>query len=236
MPYAGALDIFVCRLSTAFVLVVDYKDWCNVALTDPFRQPRAWKLDTPLAQLYEIPDFLTEDQCCFVMDSIDQLLVPSEVTFGDNSYRTSRTCHFPDVNPKLTKILDDYFSYVLGVSPNYAEPIQGQRYDPGQYFKSHNDWFDPDGPEYLENCCIGGQRTWTIMVYLNAVEKGGQTDFPLLGKRFTPVQGTAIAWNNLYMDGTPNPDVLHEALPVVQGNKYIITKWYREKPGRCIDG
>lgn len=213
---------------------MDYRDWFNVLLTDPRQQPRAWKLDTPFAQIYEIPDFLTEDLCNLVIDNIDRLLVPSEVTYGDSSYRTSRTCHFPDVNPELTDILDNYFSSVLGVSPDYAEPIQGQRYDPGQYFKEHHDWFDPDSEEYFENCAVGGQRTWTIMVYLNNVEKGGQTDFPLLDRKFTPVQGTALAWNNLYPDGTPNPDVLHEALPVIKGNKYIITKWFRAEVGRCV--
>lgn len=212
---------------------MDYNDWYHLGITDSSRHPRAWKLDTPLAQFYEIPGFLTKDYCEFVIKNIDKMLVPSEVTFGDNNYRTSRTCHLFDVNAQLVEDLDIYFSDVLGVDPEYSEPIQGQRYDPGQYFKEHNDWFDPEGDEYLENCSIGGQRTWTVMVYLNAVEEGGQTDFPLIGRCFTPVQGTALAWNNLYIDGTPNIDVMHEALPVLKGSKYIITKWYREKPGRC---
>jgi prolyl 4-hydroxylase len=72
------------------------------------------------------------------------------------------------------------------------------------------------------------------MVYLNTVEEGGETDFPLIGRGFTPVQGTALAWNNLYEDGTPNIDVLHEALPLLKGRKYIITKWFRENPGRWL--
>lgn len=211
---------------------MNYKDWFNAALTNPSNTPRAWKTDTQQAQLYEIPGFLTKDYCKFVMDNIDTMLVPSEVTFGDRNYRTSRTCYLSDVNPILTKELDEYISNLLGVSAEYSEPIQGQRYDPGQYFKAHHDWFDPDGEEYGENCDVGGQRTWTAMVYLNTVEEGGETDFPLIGRSFTPIQGTALAWNNLYADGSPNIDVLHEALPVLKGRKYIITKWYREKPGR----
>ena len=56
------------------------------------------------------------------------------------------------------------------------------------------------------------------MVYLNAVERGGETLFRRLGRSFTPVPGMALAWNNLQADG-PNPFTLHEALPVEVGHK-----------------
>ena len=42
-----------------------------------------------------------------------------------------------------------------------------------------------------------------------------------------PKEGTLIAWNNLYIDGTINQNTLHEALPPKSGKKYIITKWWR---------
>lgn len=70
------------------------------------------------------------------------------------------------------------------------------------------------------------------MIYLNAVEAGGETRFRLLDRSFTPVPGLALAWNNLMADGTSNLYVLHEALPVQQGRKYVITKWFRAEPGR----
>jgi prolyl 4-hydroxylase len=31
-------------------------------------------------------------------------------------------------------------------------------------------------------------------------------------------------------DGAPNPQTLHEGTSVVEGVKYIITKWFRESP------
>ena len=70
------------------------------------------------------------------------------------------------------------------------------------------------------------------MVYLNAVERGGETLFRRLGRSFTPVSGMALAWNNLQADGSPNPFTLHEAMPVEEGSKWVITKWFREKAGR----
>ena len=73
-----------------------------------------------------------------------------------------------------------------------------------------------------------GQRTWTFMVYLNNVEEGGETFFRHFDRKFVPSQGTAVVWNNLYPDGSPNPFTIHEALPVIKGNKWVITKWFCE--------
>ena len=38
--------------------------------------------------------------------------------------------------------------------------------------------------------------------------------------------------DNLQLYGNPNPFTLHEAMPVEQGSKWVITKWFREKAGR----
>ena len=134
--------------------------------------------------------------------------------------------------PELSSQLDRRFAALLGVDPRLSEPIQGQRYDPGEYFKEHTDWFAPYSKEFEEHSAKGGQRTWTVMVYLNAVERGGETCFKHLGRCFTPVKGMALAWNNLQADGTPNSFTLHESMPVVEGNKWVITKWFRAEMGR----
>ena len=201
-------------------------------LTRPDISPRSWRLDTPLAQVYEIPELLSREECAAVMGAIDQSLMPSTVTRGPSDYRTSRTCHLGSSAPELARELDRRFAALIGVDPAFSEPIQGQRYDPGQYFKAHTDWFAPGTAEYADHTNPGGQRTWTLMVYLNAVEHGGQTVFGRIGRAFTPIPGLAVAWNNLLPDGSPNPHTLHEALPVLAGRKYVITKWFRAETGR----
>lgn len=209
-------------------------DGCG--LTPPImhstHRPRAWRLDTSLAQVYEIPGFLSRAECAEVIEAIDRGLVPSTVTTGPDDYRTSRTCHLNDVNAALAKRLDERLAALLAVPLERSEPLQGQRYDPGQYFRAHTDWFTPGSAEYREHTRLGGQRTWTVMVYLNTVLCGGETVFAELERAFTPVAGTALAWNNLLADGSPNPHTLHEAMPVEQGVKHVITKWFREQPGR----
>ena len=206
--------------------------WVEPPLTNRSFQPRAWRLDTPLAQIYEIPGLLSRLECDAVMYAIDQGLVPSTVTTGPLDYRTSQTCHLAEVAPELTKALDDRFAALFGVDPSFSEPLQGQRYEPGQYFKAHTDWFTPGTDEFDQHALIGGQRTWTLMVYLNAVDLGGETVFHRLGRSFAPTPGMALAWNNLHSCGEPNHETIHEAMPVEKGLKYVITKWFREFPGR----
>lgn len=209
-----------------------WQQLAGAPLTRPGTTPRAWRLDTPLAQIYEIPGLLSREECAAVMAAIDQSLRPSTVTRGPSDYRTSRTCHLASAAPALARELDRRFAALIGVDPAFSEPLQGQRYDPGQYFKAHTDWFAPGTNEYAEHTNPGGQRTWTLMVYLNAVELGGETCFNRIGRCFTPVPGTAVAWNNLLPDGRPNHHTLHEALPVEAGRKYVITKWFRAETGR----
>jgi prolyl 4-hydroxylase len=68
------------------------------------------------------------------------------------------------------------------------------------------------------------------MVFLNQPEAGGQTFFPLANIKISPRRGNLLAWNNLDPAGEPNMFALHQGLPVEAGLKYIITKWYRERP------
>ena len=211
---------------------VNWLRWFEAPLTRPDHQPRAWRLDTPLAQVYELPGLLQRDECDEVMEAINGSLQPSTVTRGASDYRTSRTCHLRQNHPELAERLDERFAALLGVDSGLSEPIQGQRYDPGEYFKEHTDWFAPGTNEFTEHTACGGQRTWTVMVYLNAVERGGETCFKRLGRCFTPAPGLALAWNNLQADGTPNPFTLHEAMPVEVGSKWVITKWFRQRSGR----
>ncbi|MFZ9114995.1 MAG: prolyl hydroxylase family protein, partial [bacterium] len=209
-----------------------WQQWYQAPITDPTKRPRAWRLDTPLAQVYEIPHLLTDLECAAIRKVIDRSLIPSSVTHGPADYRTSRTCHLHNGYEELARVLDERLAMVLGVDAAYSERIQGQRYGIGEYFKEHTDWFAPGTDEFIEHTEVGGQRTWTLMVYLNAVGAGGETLFRLLDRSFTPVPGMALAWNNLMEDGTPNPNVLHEALPIREGVKYVITKWFRAETGR----
>jgi prolyl 4-hydroxylase len=117
-----------------------------------------------------------------------------------------------------------------GLDPGHAEPLQGQRYAVGQEFKAHTDTFEPGGPDYERFCSSAGQRTWTMMVYLNQPAAGGATRFKQISKMIHPETGKLVAWDNLLPDGRPNYATLHQGMPVRAGVKYIITCWFRQRP------
>ena len=190
--------------------------------------PEVYAIPTDKAEMFAVGDFFSAEECTRLIGMIDSVAQPSRAFDADyaSGYRTS---YSGDVDPhdpfvrKLQRRLDD----LLGIDPSYGETIQGQRYLPGQQFQPHTDWFPGGTPYWEQEKDRGGQRSFTAMAYLNAVEEGGSTDFPRLGLSFEPRAGTLLIWNNADENGVPNPWTIHAGTPVVRGVKYIITKWYR---------
>jgi prolyl 4-hydroxylase len=194
-----------------------------------------WRVPTDAAELYEIHDFLTPEECVDLIALIDTNLVASPLTHGPRDYRTSRTHYLPTADHPLISAVDRRICDLVGVPSSHSETLQGQRYDEGQYFRRHTDAFCPKSEIYAKHTAHGGQRTWTVMVYLNKTQLGGQTLFDQLERAFTPRPGTALAWHNLHPDGTLNEATRHEALPVLRGRKYVLTKWFRTSPWSPVD-
>lgn len=187
---------------------------------------------TPSAALTQfiLPRFLSSDECAALCASIDRGVRPSTIAddIGDAAFRTSMTCDL-DYGDPLVASIDARLCELAGIGPAFGEPLQGQRYDPGQEFKFHTDYFEPGGSGYIEHCTVSGQRTWTMMVYLNEPEAGGGTRFKATGKIIRPHTGRLVAWDNLTAAGLVNPATLHHGMKVRKGRKYIITKWFRER-------
>jgi prolyl 4-hydroxylase len=68
------------------------------------------------------------------------------------------------------------------------------------------------------------------MIYLNTVPAGGATRFKAIDKIVQPERGKLLAWNNRNPDGSVNMASMHHGMKVRKGVKYIITRWYRERP------
>ena len=189
------------------------------------------RLPTPKAEIFQCRQFLTPALCNTLIGLIDSNRRPSTIADdnGDQYFRTSETCDLDTDNPHVQE-LERQLTDLSGLDPSHGEPLQGQRYAVGQEFKAHTDYFTPGGPDYNLHCATSGQRTWTFMIYLNAVEAGGATRFKAVGKTFQPETGKLLCWNNRREDLRENPNTLHHGMKVRKGVKYVITKWYREKP------
>jgi prolyl 4-hydroxylase len=181
--------------------------------------------------LFLLRDFLSADECAVLIDLIEAQHRPSTIADynGDDAFRTSSTCDLPGDIPEVAALAHK-LSQLSGIDPAHAEPLQGQRYEEGQEFKAHTDYFEPDSADFQTYCAVPGQRSWTFMVYLNDVEAGGATRFRVIDKLIQPERGKLVGWNNRKPDGRPNPATLHHAMKVRRGRKYVITQWYRERP------
>lgn len=207
---------------------VNYQEMSEPAIV---RNQKAKRVEDDRIQLYVLDNFLSHAECHAIVKQINSNLRPSTVTTGSDKvkFRTSSTCDLGLVKNKVITQLDKKISRVLGMHLSWSETIQGQKYEVGQEFKAHTDYFEPNSREFESYADKLGQRTWTFMVYLNNTPKGGGTHFTKLNKTFYPKAGRAVIWNNLYANGEPNADTKHCGMPVLEGSKIIITKWFRDK-------
>jgi prolyl 4-hydroxylase len=192
--------------------------------------PSVYRLPVDDLEIYGVGDFLSPIECERLCRMVDSVARPSP-TYNNNE-DGGRTSYSGDVDPTdpfvmmIQRRIDD----LLGIEPQLGETIQGQRYQVGQEFRAHFDFFNTNTSYWPEETTRGGQRSWTAMAYLSAVEEGGSTDFPRLPLSVPAQPGALLVWNNMKVDGTPNLSSLHAGTPVKAGVKYVMTKWYRSRP------
>jgi prolyl 4-hydroxylase len=106
-----------------------------------------------------------------------------------------------------------------------GEGLQILRYRPGAEYKPHYDYFDPAQPGTPTILKRGGQRVGTIVMYLNTPTRGGGTTFPDVGLEIAPLKGHAVFFS--YDRPHPSTRTLHGGAPVLEGEKWVATKWLR---------
>lgn len=142
--------------------------------------------------------------------------------------RTSEGMFFTIGELPLIARIEQRLAGLLGLPVSHGEGLQILHYRPGQEYEPHFDWFDPALPGYEAITRSGGQRVASVVMYLNTPELGGGTAFPELGLTVTARRGSAVYF--AYEGGDPSS--LHAGLPVICGEKWIATKWLRERPFR----
>ena len=137
-----------------------------------------YKVPVTKADLFSYQNFMTPEECETVIEYIKDNNQRSTTSSGNaaysvSDYRTSRTCMLHKTTNDIVRKIDARICKTLGLDASFGEQIQGQMYNPGEYFKRHTDYFEPDSQEYQNHCKVRGNRTWTFMVYLNEPELGG---------------------------------------------------------------
>jgi prolyl 4-hydroxylase len=156
------------------------------------------------------------------------LTVDSEGRHQVDRRRTSEGMFFTLNEVPPVGRIEQRLATLLGVPASHGEGLQILHYLPGQEYEPHFDWFDPEQPGYGAITAVGGQRIASVVMYLNTPAQGGGTAFPEIGLTVTARRGAAVYF--AYEGGDQSS--LHAGLPVLQGEKWIATKWLRERPYR----
>ncbi|HCW06356.1 MAG TPA: hypothetical protein DGG95_03210 [Cytophagales bacterium] len=175
-------------------------------------------------------NFLLPHECHYFIRSRESQLTPSTVcnnTDGTpvaDSVRTSTGSFFENIDDLYVKYLLWKISSFTRIEQSHFEYIQILKYEVGQQYKPHHDFFFPNHTTQLAK---GGQRLKTFLIYLNDVELGGETYFPHYSALVKPMLGRAVVWDNVIANNV-NRKTLHAGLPVISGVKYVLTCWIRE--------
>lgn len=188
-------------------------------------------LKTP--RIVVLGDFLSDGECDALTEYGSARLERSPVVadnpsgVGIHANRTSRGAMLQRAETEMVARIEARIASLIGWPVANGEGLQILRYEPGNEYRPHHDWFDPTQPGGRKHLERGGQRVASFIMYLSDVEQGGATVFPHLGLQVQPHKCGALYFENTDAWLTPNPHTLHAGDPVIQGVKTIATKWLR---------
>ena len=175
---------------------------------------------------------LSDDECDGLVDAARQRLTRSETVKNEtggsevNAARTSEGMFFQRGESELCRRLEARMARLMNWPVENGEGIQILRYRPGAEYKPHYDYFDPAQPGTPTILKRGGQRVASLVCYLNTPKSGGATVFPDVALDVAAVKGNAVFFS--YDKPHPTTKSLHGGAPVVEGEKWVATKWVRE--------
>jgi prolyl 4-hydroxylase len=176
---------------------------------------------------------LSDDECAELIalatPRLARSLTVATKTGGEeiNADRTSHGMFFQRCENELIRRIEERIARLVNWPVENGEGLQILRYGPGAEYKPHYDYFDPSEPGTPTIVKRGGQRVATLVMYLAEPEKGGGTVFPDVHMEVGPRRGNAVFFS--YERPHASTRTLHGGAPVLAGEKWIATKWLRER-------
>jgi prolyl 4-hydroxylase len=190
-------------------------------------------------EILEIWDILTPEECKKLIEvAIEKGLHESEIlskednkdTTVNNEFRKSKQAWLNDNHHEIIMKIANFSEKITGISKENQEEIQIAMYEPNGKFLEHFDSCIYEDREYCNKINhYAGERRATLLIYLNDDFKGGETEFVELKLKIKPEAGKGI----LFWSTDTNEKLLtkskHKGNVVLEGNKWIATKWTHNK-------
>jgi prolyl 4-hydroxylase len=181
--------------------------------------------------IYEIDNILSNEECDRLIKYTKYKTLSESTVFnntsGNNELRNNRISkttwfklHENDIVSKcsnIAKTLTNKNDYNL-------ENLQLVYYSVGGYFQPHHDATKDTDVKTLVT-----SREYTLLIYLNDVEEGGETVFPYLNLEIKPKKGKGILFRTLDDDNKIIYESLHGGKPVIKGEKWVCNNWIHNR-------
>jgi len=153
------------------------------------------------------------------------------VTSEDNKmvtadYRTSEGVFFESNETELIGTIERRISKLVNWPVTHCESLHVLHYGLNGEYRTHHDYFTKDRPLYRSVTEKGGNRIATLIMYLSETPAGGGTEFSDVEMTFHPHKGQALLFTYGSLDHSSQ--TMHAGLPVLKGEKWIMTRWFRE--------
>ncbi|WVZ62283.1 hypothetical protein U9M48_012047 [Paspalum notatum var. saurae] len=241
-----ALALLLAATAVVPVLLlgeVAEEDDGGVAPAPPFNSSRV-KAVSWQPRIFVYSGFLSDAECDHLVKLAKKKIQRSMVADNDSGksvmseVRTSSGMFLNKRQDLVVRRIEERIAAWTFLPEENAENIQILRYEHGQKYEPHFDYFHDK-----VNQARGGHRYATVLMYISTVHKGGETVFPNAkgwesqhkddtfsecaqkGLAVKPVKGDAVLFFSLHADGVPDPRSLHGSCPVIQGEKWSAPKW-----------
>ncbi len=205
----------------------------GVTVIDVAGHPVRVLLAMKLPRVVLFGGLLTDAECDALVEEARPRLARSETVVNTtggsevNAARTSDGMFFGRGESALIQRIEQRIATLLNWPVAWGEGLQVLHYRPGAEYRPHHDYFDPKHAGSAAVLARGGQRVGTLVMYLNTPAKGGATTFPDVALEVAAIKGNAVFFS--YDKPHPTTRTLHGGAPVVEGEKWVATKWLRER-------
>lgn len=210
----------------------DAREWVtSPAQRSQFDEPR----------ISTIKDFLSAPICNWIIGLASPSLSAARVydtESSDGKYHEFRSntgmgLSFIDTD-LIVQLVHMRIANAIATPVMHQEPTNVLHYAPGQEYRAHYDFIEPNAVGQADELRIAGQRVATFLIYLNDDYDGGDTNFLHLNWGFKGKAGDALIFWNVSNAGAPERKSLHAGSPVTRGEKWLFSKWVRDRPQPLI--
>lgn len=182
----------------------------------------------------EIPNFLTSEECDLIIKIAKQKglqnsgLYEGNIDTFNTNVRQSSQAWLYDSEDMFIKELSSRISKLINIPVSHQEALQLVHYGIGDKYEPHYDACKTDCNRMNGKA---GHRYLTVLIYLNDVEEGGETRFPMINTSIKPEKGKIVVFKNVSLK--TNAIILeaqHGGDPVIKGEKWIANKWIHINP------